>query len=352
MQLSSFIVSGRGWQPGQPSWVADWDRGMGNFPGGYTPGSNAPQNVVNGITNNQFMAVHEPDDVNKMHEQHFERFLFRVVSVQDSTKQQLDAWQNSSKKKNSIYAKTTFGPSLHTYPICHLYNYQQINYKLALMAFQGVSLSRLDIFNAIKPIGICLNEAETSNLYKTEAHTNQADVRVIRTSGPQRMPNEFGPDVEEGHTAWAVFEPVDITTIHSAKYRIGATRESVVVVSMVRDPAQCMKGGQVNKKADFMWQMRLITGQDRPTPKSLGLVDGLVYRLGRVQHTFIESHNQPKAFFGTPSNGFADAGMNSSGTHEFPKERDSVASERHPALALFVDCNFNTLSSQCNLTEY
>jgi hypothetical protein len=44
--------------------------------------------------------------------------------------------------------------------------------------------------------------------------------------------------------------------------------------------------------------------------------------------------------------------MNSSGIHEFPKERDSVASELHPALALFVDCNFNTLSGQGPLSQY
>lgn len=334
-----FVTSGDKWQPGAPSWYQGWDAGTGGWPAPGSSGTNRPGDGTNKRATMQFICIHENQpDLEKTHEQHFERFLFRVMDENDELKLIVDEWNNTLKKireahagHKSIYTGGAKNKSLPGgYPVCHMYTYQQVNYLLAKHAYTtNQSFTRQQVYNSVKPLGISVTPPATSKL--TQGLMD--DVRVLVVSGPQHVANEFGSNIRENDNCYAVFEPVKFTGA-PIDFRLGPDNR---ITTVTHANAEQIANGTIDKDAPLpthYWQIRLVAADSMPVSPVLELPDhteviGFSMCIGKVQFIFVETHNSIGASFGYDNV--------ASGSRIVPKYRDSAASEKYPTIKMFVD---------------
>lgn len=350
--LGQYVVSGKGWQSGDPTWVSKWDKGSTSFPAAGSSGTNAPTNKTDGRATMQFICIHDPNDTLQMYTDHFERFLFRVLNEEDINRSALLEIQDvvSSAKRakgfryddpvsRSMYSNNPTYPVLEGYPVCRLYSYQQLNLILAKHTLEnGKELTRMDVFNRVKPIGIDVTPEATSRLNQGAME----DVRVLVVSGPQHTVNEFGKNIVEGWNIWAVFTPHRLTReTENIAYRGSAKQGTFTMVKYTKP-----KDGVEPR---YFWQVHLVCDECRPSntvldlldhPKDPVLVQGFSLRLGRLHHIFPQSHNNLNAFFGKAPGNPTDK---ASGAGFLPRDRDMTSSQYQTYVNVFVDCHNNVL---------
>jgi hypothetical protein len=335
-----FVTSGDKWQPGAPSWYQGWDGGASGWPAAGSSGTNRPGDGTNKRATMQFICIHENQpDLEKTHEQHFERFLFRVMDENDEVKLILDEWNNNLRKirdanagYKSIYPGGAKNKSLPGgFPVCHMYTYQQVNYILAKYAYTtNESFTRQQVYNSVKPLGISVTPPATSKL--TQGVMD--DVRVLVVSGPQHVANEFGANLRENDNCYAVFEPIKFTGA-SIDFRLGPDNK---VTTLAAHPLATKIADRTVTSTDkfptHYWQIRMVASDSMPVSPVLVLDDftevvGFSMCIGKVQFIFVETNNSIGATFGYDSV--------TSGSRLIPKYRDSAASDKYPTVKMFVD---------------